>query len=75
MSDILCLSEIWLTPKSIIDSHLEVNDFLLFRRDRPEGLYGGGMLYAKNTLNCRRRTDFEHEKNRMHRTRADPPTR
>ena len=28
MSDILCFSETWLTPKSIIDSHLEVNDFL-----------------------------------------------
>ena len=41
MSDILSLSETWLTPKSIIDSHLEVNDFLLFRRDRPEGLLGG----------------------------------
>ena len=62
MSDILCLSETWLSPKSIIDSHLEVNDFLLFRRDRPEGLHGGVMLYAKNTLNCRRRTDLEHEK-------------
>ena len=65
MSHILCLSETWLTPKSIIDSHLEVKDFLdflLFRHDRPEGLHGGVMWYAKNTLNCRRRTDLEHEK-------------
>ena len=62
MSDILCFWETWLTPKSIIDSHLEVNDFLLFRPDRPEGLHGGVMLYTKNTLKCRRRMALAHEK-------------
>ncbi len=59
--DILMLGETWLQPSSIADSFLEIPGFNLFRKDRPDGRNGGGLLvYVKSSLKVHRRTDLEY---------------
>ena len=59
--DILMLSETWLQSSSVIDSFLDIPSFNVFRKDRPEGGRGGGLLvYVKSSLKAHRRTDLEY---------------
>ena len=54
-------SETWLKPNSTMDCHLFMNGFSILCRDRAGQTHGGGILvYVKNSLKYRRRTDFEH---------------
>jgi len=57
---ILCLSETWLSHE-VPDSFLSIPSFNTFRRDRPQGKHGGGLLvYAAPHLRPCRRQELEH---------------
>ena len=59
-SDIECLNETWLQPDSTTESHLSLENFSSFRRDRPHGSHGGLFVYVNVRVRCRRRLDLEH---------------
>lgn len=58
--DILAFTETWLSP------HTDINDLLLHsyntpeRKDRAGDNHGGVMIYVKDFLHYKRRTDLEH---------------
>ena len=59
-SDIVCLNETWLQPDSTTESHISLENFSSFRRDRPHGSHGGLFVYVNVRVRCRRRLDLEH---------------
>lgn len=63
-SDILGICETFL-DQTVSDDQLKLNGFDFFRKDRNEtqNKSGGGIiLYFRNTLNCKRRAEFEISK-------------
>ncbi len=55
--DIVCLSETWLDNR-IPDSDIEIEEYVLYRRDRNR--HGGGVaIYASQSLVTKRRSDLE----------------
>jgi len=48
--DIIAISETWLKPE-ILSSEFLSTDYIIFRRDRPDG-YGGVLIACWNSLNC-----------------------
>ena len=60
-SDIMFFSETWLQPSSTTDSHLSVDGFSYYRRDRVHRTHGGLLVYVKNSTPSRRRTELEDD--------------
>ena len=61
-SDMVCISETWLDG-TISDQQIEIDNYQIFRRDRPGNLRragGGVLIYAKEDLPVKRRDDLEH---------------
>ena len=50
--DVVCITETWLT-NDYPDSFLDLNDFIIFRKDRLNGLdnHGGVIIAVKSRLN------------------------
>lgn len=57
---ILGLSETWL-DSSIPDVSVSVDNYQLFRRDRPKGRGGGVLVLVPSSIRCRRRPDLEND--------------
>ena len=56
---LVSLTETWLNA-SIIDQDLKLNNFQVpFRRDRVGDSHGGILVYVKDGIPCKRRTDLE----------------
>ena len=56
--NIICLTETWLGPNTT-DEDLRIDDYSLYRRDRPTDNHGGVCVYIKEDIYSRRRTDLE----------------
>ena len=56
--DVICITETWLDD-SIVDEDIKIENFNLFRRDRPGGHHGGVCMFVRNNVFCRRRRDLE----------------
>ena len=56
--DVICITETWLDGR-VLDEDIEIENFDLFRRDRPGDHHGGICVYVRNNIFCRRRNDFE----------------
>ena len=56
--NIICLTETWLGPNTT-DEALRIDDYSLYRRDRPTDNHGGVCVYIKEDIYSRRRTDLE----------------
>ena len=56
--NIICLTETWLGPNTT-DEALRIDDYTLYRRDRPTDNHGGVCVYIKEDIYSRRRTDLE----------------
>ena len=57
--EVVCFGETWLQPDTTVDTHLTINGYLHFRRDRQTGTHGGLLVYVKSHLCTQRRTDLE----------------
>ena len=57
--DVIALSETWLSPDIKDDKIFFQNYQKPFRKDRPDNTYGGVIIYVKNNIPCKRRTDLE----------------
>ena len=56
--NIICLTETWLGPNTT-DEAMRIDDYSLYRRDRPTENHGGVCVYIKEDIYSRRRTDLE----------------
>ena len=56
--NIICLTETWLGPNTT-DEAIRIDDYSLYRRDRPRDNHGGVCVYIKEDIYSRRRTDLE----------------
>ena len=57
--DVIAFSETWLSP-DIQDGKIMFQNYQKpFRKDRPDDAYGGVIIYGKNNIPCKRRTDLE----------------
>ena len=57
--DVIALSETWLYPDIKDDKVFFQNYLKPFRKDRPDNTYGGVIIYVKNNIPCKQRTDLE----------------
>ena len=57
--DVIALSETWLSPDIKNNKVFFQNYQKPFRKDRPDNTYGGVVIYVKNNIPCKRRTDLE----------------
>ena len=55
---IFIINETWLNC-TVNDSELEVNEYVFFRKDRPNGRGGGLLIYVRNDIYCTRNIDLE----------------
>ena len=56
--DVICISETWL-HLDILDDAVDIPNYQLFRKDRPEGRGGGVAIYVHKSLPVKRRNDLE----------------
>ena len=56
--NIICPTESWLGPNTT-DEALRIDDYRLYRRDRPTDNHGGVCVYIKEDIYSRRRSDLE----------------
>ena len=47
--DLVCITESWLSPQ-VPDSAVRMPDFVLYRRDRVDGIGGGVMFYIRSSI-------------------------
>ena len=59
--DVIAFSETWLSPDIQDDKIMFQNYQKPFRKDRPDDTYGGVIIYVKNNIPCKRRTDLESD--------------
>ena len=57
--DVIAFSETWLSPDIQDDKIMFQNYQKPFRKDIPDDAYGGVIIYVKNNIPCKRRTDLE----------------
>ena len=57
--DVIAFSETWLSPDIQDDKIMFQNYQKPFRKDRQDDAYGGVIIYVKNNIPCKRRTDLE----------------
>ena len=55
----IAFSETWLSPDIQEDKIMFQNYQKPFRKDRPDDAYGGVIIYVKNNIPCKHRTDLE----------------
>ena len=55
----MLLSETWLRPSSTLNTHLHIENFVMFRRDHPQKTPSDLPIYVKIALKPRRRDDLE----------------
>ncbi|MCG8113299.1 MAG: endonuclease/exonuclease/phosphatase family protein, partial [Candidatus Thiodiazotropha taylori] len=56
--DVICLTETWLDQRTT-DDDLYLEEFKLFRRDRPGDNHGGICVYVRKNMYSKRRADLE----------------
>ena len=56
--DVIGISETWLDARTS-DDEIRINDFKLYRRDRPGDPHGGICVYIRNNVFSKRRHDLE----------------
>ena len=56
--DVICISETWLDARTS-DDEIRINDFKLYRRDRPGDPHGDICVYIRNNVFSKRRYDHE----------------
>ena len=56
--DVICISETWLDDRTS-DGDIRIDNFKLFRRDRPGDHHGGICVYIRSNLFSKRRDDLE----------------
>ena len=56
--DVICITESWLDGRTA-DDDVKIENFKLFRRDRPGDHHGGICVYIRNNVFSKRRHDLE----------------
>ena len=56
--DVICITESWLDGRTS-DNEIKIENFKLFRRDRPGDHHGGICVYVRNNIFSNRRHDLE----------------
>ncbi|MCG8046167.1 MAG: reverse transcriptase domain-containing protein [Candidatus Thiodiazotropha endolucinida] len=56
--DVICISETWLDDRTS-DEDIRIDNFKLFRRDRPGDHHGGICVYIRSNVYSKRRDDLE----------------